>query len=704
MKNKYPMKRQRESTGRKVYMAYALAIVLPSLVLGILAFRGIKNDQALVERELRISSRELGQKIREDSEQHLISLERDLLKISDKAVVSTFPLFMDSSMLEFVNQNELVEGLFYHNPLTGLSILNKGMIYQPEPFPMQGQEFMSRNPGPRMEAGWQLEYVQHDYTGSIDYYTMILQGTEDHQNQGEAQNAIARVYRKAGRPAEAIQAYAILHDSFSNVYINGNLPLGMVSLMETGRIYLEQGDTLKSLESINELMKYLEESRWAISYATYSNLLAEIDGILASFSTTGTDRSELLESSRKKMEHLMEMGRKTGYLLALPEVFDLVSSRQTIFPESPSRRLYVKQDQDSYLLYWLTSGAGDSWGLVYNQDYLLQEVLQSSLMDHSGKLNCSWELLDPDGKILLRSAIPAKEEIPVNIDFSGSLPPWTLAIYPAAGGFFRATLDSNQGIFFFIFLLIICILIFGLLFTLSTVRNELQLSRMKSNFISTVSHEFKSPLTTIRQMAEMLDSGRVSRKMQRQKYYSALLKESERLSLLIENILDFSNMEEGKRKFHFEKGNLAELTEIVITSTRSHSKFPGMEIDFQRSRQVPDTYFDSLSMTQVIQNLIDNACKYSGDSKRIEVAVLESNSSVRIIVKDYGIGIGKDEQDKIFSRFYRAGDELTQKIKGSGIGLTIVKQIVEAHRGEITLASEPGRGSEFQVILPLNMK
>jgi signal transduction histidine kinase len=227
---------------------------------------------------------------------------------------------------------------------------------------------------------------------------------------------------------------------------------------------------------------------------------------------------------------------------------------------------------------------------------------------------------------------------------------------------------------------------------------------MKSNFISTVSHEFKSPLTSIRQMAEMLDGGRVRPKEQRHKYYAALLKESERLSLLIENILDFSEIEGGKKKFHFEKGNLADLTEAVIASMRSHNKFPGMEIDYQTPGQVPDTYFDSLSITQVIQNLIDNACKYSGDSKRIEVAVEEFNSRIRIIVKDFGIGINKDEKDKIFSRFYRAGDELTQKIKGSGIGLTIVKQIVESHCGEITVVSEPGKGSEFQVALPLKFQ
>jgi signal transduction histidine kinase len=109
-------------------------------------------------------------------------------------------------------------------------------------------------------------------------------------------------------------------------------------------------------------------------------------------------------------------------------------------------------------------------------------------------------------------------------------------------------------------------------------------------------------------------------------------------------------------------------------------------------------------MEQVMHNLLDNACKYSGDSRKIEVQLLSRGNRVIISIKDYGIGIRKEDHDKIFSRFYRAGEELTQSVKGSGIGLTIVKQIVEAHNGEITVESSPGKGSTFSVKLPGSQK
>ena len=274
-------------------------------------------------------------------------------------------------------------------------------------------------------------------------------------------------------------------------------------------------------------------------------------------------------------------------------------------------------------------------------------------------------------------------------------------IYPESRGILDSFIRTGKGIYFYIFLLIVIILACGLFFTLFIVNNELRLMRMKSNFITTVSHEFKSPLTAIRQIAEMLDSGRVPDRERQKLYYSSMLQESERLSHLIENILDFSKMEASLKNFNFEKDNLVVVVEEIVMSCQNHLMDKGFQINLILPDSIPDSLFDMDAIKQVLQNLIDNACKYSGDSKIIEVKLTRIESEIIIAVKDYGIGINKDEQDKIFSRFYRAGDELTQKVKGSGIGLTIVKQIVEAHQGTVKLKSEPGKGSLFQVVLPL---
>jgi signal transduction histidine kinase len=122
------------------------------------------------------------------------------------------------------------------------------------------------------------------------------------------------------------------------------------------------------------------------------------------------------------------------------------------------------------------------------------------------------------------------------------------------------------------------------------------------------------------------------------------------------------------------------------------------------SESLPDVVFDREAMEQVIHNLLDNACKYADESRTIEVQLFSKGSKIVISVRDQGVGIRQEDQDKIFSRFYRAGEELTPTVKGSGIGLTIVKQIVEAHKGDITVESSPGKGSIFNVTLPVSQK
>jgi two-component system phosphate regulon sensor histidine kinase PhoR len=203
-------------------------------------------------------------------------------------------------------------------------------------------------------------------------------------------------------------------------------------------------------------------------------------------------------------------------------------------------------------------------------------------------------------------------------------------------------------------------------------------------------------------MAEMLVHGRVPTPERQQKYFTTILQQSERLSHLIDNILDFSRMEEGQKLFHFEKADIIPIVKDSVESFQNQTASQGFNISLSIPGPLPDIIFDREGMEQVMHNLLDNACKYSGNSRKIEVDLLSKGNRVIIGVRDYGIGIRKEDQDKIFSRFYRAGEELTQTVKGSGIGLTIVKQIVEAHHGEITVESSLGKGSVFTVRLPVD--
>jgi signal transduction histidine kinase len=227
---------------------------------------------------------------------------------------------------------------------------------------------------------------------------------------------------------------------------------------------------------------------------------------------------------------------------------------------------------------------------------------------------------------------------------------------------------------------------------------------MKSDFVSTISHEFKSPLTSIRQLAEMLHSGRVPSEERRQKYYDVLLEQSERLSLLTENVLNFAKMEEGRKEFIFEETDIKSLLEDLVSSNQERVRHAGFNIQLEAGVSLGTVMTDRDAIVQAVNNLIDNAIKYSGKIKRIEVKAYKEDQNLAVSVKDFGVGIKKEDSDKIFDRFYRGGDELTRMVKGSGLGLTLVKQIAEAHHGSVQVDSEPGQGSTFSIKLPLEEK
>jgi signal transduction histidine kinase len=341
-------------------------------------------------------------------------------------------------------------------------------------------------------------------------------------------------------------------------------------------------------------------------------------------------------------------------------------------------------------------------GLLLNADYLrdslLRQVLQSNV--YSGKTG--WIVKGRDDKTILKSENSPSGSITVRTNFEGGFPPWSVELYQQNPDLFE-TFFSRRGIYFYMFFLLAGILIFGLILTIRTVAHELELSKMKSDFVSTVSHEFKSPLSSIRQLAEMLQSGRVPSEERRQLYYDVLVEQSERLSLLIDNILDFAKIEEGRKEFNFEIIEIGPLLEEIVSIIQDRVRHKDFVIQVKMEKPLPSINADRAAITQAITNLIDNAIKYSGEAKNILVRAFAENQYLIITIKDFGVGIRKEEIDKVFERFYRGGDTLTRTVKGSGLGLTLVKQIVEVHRGNVNVESEPGKGSTFSIRLPLQL-
>jgi signal transduction histidine kinase len=244
----------------------------------------------------------------------------------------------------------------------------------------------------------------------------------------------------------------------------------------------------------------------------------------------------------------------------------------------------------------------------------------------------------------------------------------------------------------------------GLLLVFSNVRREMHLSRLKSDFVANVSHELKTPLALVRLFAETLEMGRVQSPEKAQEYYHVINKESQRLTQLINNILDFSRIEAGRKEYRLAPTNVGRIVASVLETYRFQIEQQGFTLEEAVAPDLPLVEADGEALTQALLNLVNNAIKYSRDDKHILVEARRDGASVRLSVRDRGIGVAKPEQKKIFDKFYRAEDSLVHETKGSGLGLSLVRHIAEAHGGSVEVESAPGKGSTFTLLLPRRRK
>ena len=241
----------------------------------------------------------------------------------------------------------------------------------------------------------------------------------------------------------------------------------------------------------------------------------------------------------------------------------------------------------------------------------------------------------------------------------------------------------------------------GLYLVYSNVRRELHLARLKSDFVANVSHELKTPLALIRLFAETLELGRVPSEEKAHQYYRVINKESHRLTQLINNILDFSRIEAGRKEYRFAPTDVARVVRDVIESYRFQIEQQGFELKVDVAEDLPQVPADEEALGQAVINLVNNAIKYSREAKTIHIQVRRDGPRIVVSVTDRGIGIPRGEHKKIFDKFYRGEDSLVHETKGSGLGLALVRHIMEAHGGSVEVESAPGKGSTFTLILPV---
>jgi signal transduction histidine kinase len=479
---------------------------------------------------------------------------------------------------------------------------------------------------------------------------------------------LARLLRKSGQPAEAVRVYTEL-TAIKDVRIEG-VPadlLGHGALSDLHEASGRRDDLLAQARVIDDGLRI---GRWRILRPVYDLYAARVEAILGGGARSAADRdAEALAAA-------------VGWIWNQRSAMD------------PGRAAIWSGDQSVLVVTRRAPGGLAAFAATpaYVESGWMRDIAPLAASSRT-----SIALTDLEGRPVVGSASGPSNQQSIRLSPANGLP-WTLTAvsHPGTtGGPPRATAVVLSG------LAAIGLLVVGGSYLIGrAVLRELRVARLQADFVSAVSHEFRTPVTALRQMSELLADGRVDGDGLRQQYYEVLKHESNRLHRLVEGLLKFGRIEAGAVRYRFEQIDAAALLERTVDEFRREAARRGFTVELRMDPAPLAIRADADAIGSVIWNLLDNAVKYSPQPSTIAVELARSGEAIAIRVRDRGIGMAPAEQARIFEKFVRGDAAERLGVPGSGIGLAVARQITLTHGGDITVESTPGVGSTFTVVLP----
>jgi signal transduction histidine kinase len=462
---------------------------------------------------------------------------------------------------------------------------------------------------------------------------------------------------KSNKPKEAEQAYAELQEKYGQWYGPLFRPYAVVAALELS--------SLSSVAALGNLQRDLVQGHWELSADQLDYFLKAIQDRVPAARIPLSDSAfrshfELARAVEDGFRHYGPLHAGEVYAQAIPET-------------------------DYQTFYHLLPG-GAVIGFAVDLDWVAGQLLPQV----RGEI--------PVGATL-GPAAPTTNGPATTIAFKSLFPFWSLSVVPTPTSPGEASGHRDLIVFTGATLFVLSVLILGIVLLLRDVWRQLALARLRSDLVSSVSHELKTPLTLIRLYGETLVHGPSFSEEERHGFYEIIARESERLTHLIERVLDFSRIDRGEKEYRLMLGDLASVVGRTVEPYRRYLAQQGFSVETELAESLPPVRFDSDAVSQAVLNLLDNAAKYSGPSKFVAVRLYAAPKNIVLEVEDHGIGIAPDEREKIFEQFYRGSRSAAKG--GYGLGLFLVKHIMDAHGGSIELETESGRGSRFRLLFPI---
>ena len=700
---------------RRAIIIFAATILLLSAILTIFAIREAEREKLVREREIEEEQQRSAELIIDQVKAVISEAEGRIIKQISSSQVQSNENEVTELCKRIAEDEEIVDEIFL--------IGEKGEVifplFKPLFFIAEERQNIREGPikvetNPLFKSAEEAEFKTKNYPLAIRSYQKLMDTASDNDSRAVLLNHIGRSYTKSGKHLKAIEVYQKILKECPNELSSDGIPLGIIALYQTGTIYYKIDRKINGEEAFFELYKDLLESRWPLTKSQFHFYRNKVKDILKT-STAEIAEQEDEKGLMKKWEELQmceeeQLTRMNHIENLIQKVFPFIETKRSADSAVPGSFYHISETigKEIYLVSYTPLEKNSIFGVRINSDVLAEQQLPQIL----GKLPLreDWlvQVRDEFGNVVAGEDMThLKEPVPplsYSEGFEDNFLPWKVNIYQTDPGSAERQFNLRRNIYILTVAVVIVAILFGGFLAIRSMAKELQIAKLKSEFVSTVSHEFRTPLTSIRYLAELLQRGRVQEENKKQQYYETITSESERLSRLIENILDFSKIEAGMKEYQFEETDITKLAEDVAVRFGQQVVGEKFVIEQEISNQMPKVFADKEAVSRALLNLLDNAFKYSGESLKAYLRVWSDGENIFLEVKDEGIGISKQDQAKIFEKFYRSGDVHHTSVKGSGIGLTLVAHIIKAHEGYVLLKSELGKGTKVTIRLPVKRK
>ncbi len=703
---------------RRAVILFAVFLLILSVVLVFFAVREAEREKLLKEKEIEAERQRLVETI--DGRARLLVSEAEgrVLETVEKARA-------ESGAAESSQTIALLKG-----SLTDISLVSDVFFVDDEDqtvffgarplYLLPGEKRRSREIARSLENDerWKqaeaAEFRLNEHSRAAALYGALATGAADPALNALFLNRQARCYAKSGQHEKALASYRRQLEIGLPDLASEGIPLEVTALFQIGNTHLQRGQRAEAAGAYLNLYQGLLDARWPLvrdQFVSFKKLAEDrfrtaVGELDASLRTDWDGRLEKLEKTE---------GERLAKTRILEEVRERIIPRMRLeareMDTDSGRFLRIAEPADSGLLLasFFSLDKDTMLGLLLDPLALADGLFPPSSDKSEPEEGWSIAIVDESGKVVVSQGLASPEaseksgepQIVFTGAFTDSFPPWEIDIYRSGPGTAEREFRLRRAIYVLSLAAVIVALFFGGFLAIRSTARELKLAKLKSDFTATVSHEFRTPLTSIRYMAELLQRGRIRDEARKQEYYETITGESERLSRLVENLLDFSKIEAGMKEYRFEEADIGALAADVAGRFRQQAAFKDFTLEMEIEEGLPVIPADKDSLARAIFNLLDNAVKYSGGDPRVVLRAWSGEEAVNVQVEDHGIGISRAEQKKIFEKFYRSESAMESDIKGSGIGLPLVEHVVRAHGGEVLLESEPGKGTRVTLRLPV---